>query len=287
MASTIASKEILMNHANFTSEVVHSELCSLTMVRRVAAMLDLFSDQFEEGMTLPRGWQFILLAGDTQRSKLRSDGFPGLGVSLPDLGLPRLLQTGRTVKYYRDIVIGSVIRRRSLIANIEHKSSSYGPMAIVTLLHQLVESGTEELVLEETQTYVMLSALKLAGRKVIFQPVESDERSRIITPDETMLFQYCALCFNSHKIHLNREYAREVEGFPDLVVNGGLITLLMTEFMRLDLRATPVSFSASYLSPLYCDRPITLTTEENKTGWTLKAHNETGQLAAKIEVVTV
>jgi hypothetical protein len=45
-------------------------------------------DEWHEGDALPRGWQFILLGADTRRSALRSDGFPGLGVPLPDLGLP-------------------------------------------------------------------------------------------------------------------------------------------------------------------------------------------------------
>ncbi|MCP6135008.1 hypothetical protein NL393_38110, partial [Klebsiella pneumoniae] len=55
---------------------------------------------------------------------------------------------------------------------------------------------------------------------------------RVHRPDDTLLFQYSALGFNSHKIHLDRDYARTVEGFPDLVVNGGLTALLLTEYLR-------------------------------------------------------
>jgi 3-methylfumaryl-CoA hydratase len=64
--------------------VSRTEACSLAAVRRVAAMLGLDPDAWQEGDPLPRGWQFILLGADTPRGALRGDGFPGLGVPLPD-----------------------------------------------------------------------------------------------------------------------------------------------------------------------------------------------------------
>jgi hypothetical protein len=33
-----------------------------------------------------------------------------------------------------------------------------------------------------------------------------------IVPDETLLFHYSALGFNSHRIHLDRDFARQAEG---------------------------------------------------------------------------
>ena len=84
---------------NLQDPVVRQETCSLATVRRVTAMLNQDPDKWSEGDFLPRGWQFILLGADTKRSELREDGFPGLGVSLPDLGLPRLMLGGRTVHY--------------------------------------------------------------------------------------------------------------------------------------------------------------------------------------------
>ena len=73
-----------------------------------------------------------------------------------------------------------------------------------------------------------------------------------------MLFQYSALGFNTHRIHFDRDYAREVEGHPDLVVNGGLATLLATEFLRRDLGRHLTSMSARHLAPLYVNRPMTI-----------------------------
>ena len=87
----------------------------------VAAMLDIEPDTIAEGDPLPRGWQFIMMAADTRRSSLRADGFPGLGVTMPDLGLPRLLLGSRSVDYLKDIPIGASLIRQSAIKDITQK----------------------------------------------------------------------------------------------------------------------------------------------------------------------
>src|ERR1700674_1089570 len=117
--------------------VARQETCSLAAVRRIAAMLDQDPDKWSEGDLLPRGWQFILLGADTKRSELREDGFPGLGVSLPDLGLPRLMLGGRPGHCNGDIRIGAVLRRESRIQKLTRKQTANGPMAFVTVAHAL------------------------------------------------------------------------------------------------------------------------------------------------------
>lgn len=267
--------------------VTRMDTCSLAQVRRVAAMLDLDPAPLADGAPLPRGWQFILLGADTKRSDLRADGFPGLGVPMPDLGLPRLLLGGRTVDYRHDIPIGSGVKRISAVDSLTRKTTAQGEMAVMTIAHELHVAGTASAAIVETQTYLLLSDKgATAGSNTVPQAVTA-ERSRLVTPDETLLFQYCALGFNSHKIHIDKAYARDVEGFPDLVVNGGLVTLLLTEFLRTELDLTPTSLRTKHLAPLFCGRPITLAADRDGNAWRLRAHDDTGQLAAEMEVHTL
>lgn len=267
-------------------KVIRSEICSLATARRVAAMLDLDPDSICEGDPLPRGWQFILLGADTKRSKLRSDGFPGLGVPMPELGLPRLLLGGRTVNYCHDIPIGSAVRRVGSLKSLNRKSTSAGEMAVVTIAHELHVPTVSTAAVIETQTYILLSGKNSTTEaESIAYPVTA-EKSKVVTPDETLLFQYSALGFNSHKIHIDKSYARDVEGYPDLVVNGGLVTLLLTEFMRRDLDLTPENFKTKHLAPLFCGRPITLAADQNGNAWRLRAYNDMGKIAAEMEVTT-
>lgn len=266
--------------------VVREEACSPSSVRKVAAMLDRDCEDLVKSRLLPRGWHFFLLAADTRRRDLRVDGFPGLGVPMPNLGFPRLMLGGRSVSFHRDIPIGAGLVRRSVVQSVSHKSTSSGGMAVVTLAHELRLDALNELAITETQTYLLLPA-RNGGSDPAPQaalPRPKSEFAKTVMPDETLLFQYSALCFNSHRIHLDRDHARSVEGFPDLVVNGGLSTLLLSEFLRLELALIPTSFSVKHLAPLYCNEPITLTADRENTGWRLKAFNDQYQLAVDMEV---
>lgn len=277
-----------MLETNETEAVVREEVCGLSGARRVAAMLDLDPAKLVPGASLPRGWQFLLMGADTRRSELRSDGFPGLGVPMPDLGLPRLMLGGRLVTFISDIPIGATVLRSSAVQSVVHKANASGPMAIVTLVHELRISEKPAPALIETQTYLLLSAANKAASEPdapALEPVLA-EHVKTLTPDETLLFQYSALGFNSHKIHIDRDFAREQEGFPDLVVNGGLATLLLTEFLRRDLGVIPAAIKVRHLAPLFCDRPVTLAADRIGERWRLRAFDNRNRLAVDMEVDT-
>jgi 3-methylfumaryl-CoA hydratase len=248
---------------------MNKDLCSLTSVRRIAAMLDIAPETVNEGAILPRGWHFFMLAGDTQKSKLRADGFPGFGLPMPELGFPRLLLGGRNVNYLSDILIGDSIERFSKIVKIDKRETS----AIVTLSHELHANNVVAIV--ETQTYILLP-----NAKPVSPPASQPVTGYSITPDATMLFHYSALGFNSHKIHLDRAHAREVEGLPDLVVNGGLVMLLALEYLRTELGITPQGVKTRHTAPLYCDRAITFILHEH----ILTAYDDAGNAAMTMEI---
>jgi 3-methylfumaryl-CoA hydratase len=249
---------------------LRAEVCTLAATRRVAQMLDQNPDDLAEGDALPRGWHFPLLAGDTRRSLLRADGFPGLGVVMPDFGLARVLLGARAITFLRDIPIGAVLTRESQIQKLAEKPTPNGPMVVVTIAHALRLQHEDLPALTETQTYLLVAATKGAQTFSSEGATESIEGYRVktVVPDETLLFQYSALGFNSHKIHLDRAYAREVEGFPDLVVNGAL----------------PKAMSARHLTPLFCSKPITMTANKVDAKWLLRAYDHRSVLAVEMEV---
>ncbi len=270
---------------SFTSlPATSKEICSLSMVRRVAAMLDLDTASFSEGDLLPRSWHFFMLAGETKKSSLRQDGFPGFGVPIPELGLPRLLLGGRTVSYHGDILIGEAIERTSFVKTITEKTGSSGPMAIVTIQHELCVAAAPAPAIIETQTYILLSGKSVETKieKTAPAPIPTKYQTQFV-PDETLLFQYSALGFNSHKIHFDKEYSRNVEGLPDLVVNGGLATLLLTEFIRTDLNLEITAIKVKHTAPLYCGQTMTLTAESGETNWQLKIFDNNNTVAVEMD----
>jgi 3-methylfumaryl-CoA hydratase len=265
-------------------EVTHLEQCSVAIGRRIAAMLDIDPDSVRNDELLPRGWHFPMLAGETSRSLLRSDGFPGLGVVMPQLDLPRLVLSRRTVEFFSDITIGTTVRRVSRIERITRKGSDDNPVAIVDIDHRLESAATGEALVYESQTYALLPA------RTAPMLVGSDEAPLAtgpgaqITPDDTLLFQYSALCFNSHRIHIDRTYARDVEGYPNLVVNGGLTTLLATEYLRRELGVRPRRLQLRYVGPLFCGNPMTIELDRTASPYPLKVLDQSGAEAVAGEV---
>jgi 3-methylfumaryl-CoA hydratase len=262
-----------------------TDMCSVASAKRVAAMLDVAPSSIVEGAPLPPNWHFPLLAAQTPRHALRADGFPGLGLPIPDLDLPRLLLVGRSIEFTDPLTIGAVVTRFSAIKTLDHKEDQRGARAIITLEHQLTMETGAEPAITETQTYMLLPATRYEAPTQGDRDTPARGRLRTITPDSTLLFHYSALGFNSHRIHLDRDYARS-EGFPDLVVNGGLTALLLTEFARADLHLDVRSFAIKHRAPLFCDRPITLAAEQSGDRWILRAHADDGAVAAEMTVET-
>jgi 3-methylfumaryl-CoA hydratase len=233
------------------------DIFTLAQVRRVAVMLGINPQDFSVGDLVPRGWHFALLAGETARDALRSDGFPGLGVSMPQMGLPRLLLGQRNTHFHADLRVGAAVSRRSNLASVMEKKGRNGPFAIVKIEHSLTSDNTQPDV-TESQTYFLACPQSEPTPHPAPTAVTTTGAIKVVTPDDLMLFQYCALGFNTHRIHFDRDYATRVEGHPDLVVNGGLATLLATEFLQRDLGLRVKSLSARHLAPLYVNRPITI-----------------------------
>jgi 3-methylfumaryl-CoA hydratase len=243
-------------------------------MRRIAAMLGLPGLDWSVGDPVPFGWHFPLLGAETSRSALRADGFPGLGIPFPDIDSKRLVATGRTVEKMSRLCLGQELERTSRIAAITPKSTAQGPMTFVTVEHAF----------REQQIFLLLDTLFAA------RPPASTRSPytiiKTITPDDTMLFQFSALSFNSHKIHLDRDYARTVEGYPDLVVNGGLTTLFMTEIARAAFGENIKRLSVKNSAPLFCNRPIHFAQSDQDGRHAILAIDDEGRTAAEMEFVT-
>ena len=73
-------------------------------------------------------------------------------------------------------------------------------------------------------------------------------------PDDVLLFRYSALTFNGHRIHYDRKYVTEVEGYPGLIVHGPLIATLLMDLLRrklpeADVATLPLQGRAADLRP--------------------------------------
>ena len=66
-----------------------------------------------------------------------------------------------------------------------------------------------------------MSAMAIADMRTVEEGQELPARE--FNPDTIQLFLYNAMLWNAHKIHFDYPYAREVEGYPGLVMAGPLL----------------------------------------------------------------
>jgi len=184
---------------------------------------------------LPQGIHWCLCTPETPSTKLGRDGHPlrEEGSLLPPVPLPRRMWAGSAIEFTRPIVAGQPVERTTRVAAIEEKSGRSGSLAFVTLEHTFTASG--EVALRETQTLVFREEPPADAPPVPptlsdaqFDPTGWDQVERL-TPDLPLLFRYSALTFNTHRIHYDADYVRNVEGYRGAVVHGPLMASLLLQ----------------------------------------------------------
>jgi 3-methylfumaryl-CoA hydratase len=175
---------------------------------------------------LPLLWHWIYLLERPATADLGPDGHP-VRNSVPGR---RRMFAGGSVRSLAPLRFDEPATRTATMLNSEDKQGRSGPLTFVTVGQQIHQRG--ELAVDERQHLVYREggALELEPDGEPQAPGE-DEWSIEVTP--TLLFRFSALTYNGHRIHYDRDYARDVEGYPGLVTHGPLQALAMAEFARL------------------------------------------------------
>ena len=262
------------------------DVCALPLVRRLAAMLDRDPMALREGDRLPHGWHVTLFNAPTAQSQLRPDGAASLGVTMPDIGLPRLMMGGRQLRYLQDIPIGAHVRRETRQGEVQIKQGRSGRFALVTVEHRIFVQGRDTPSVVENIDYVLraaggsASAAPTAASPVTATRQEpTPDAVRAVLPDEALLFRYSAITDNPHRIHYDRPYATGGEGYPALVVNGSIPAMFLLEMFRSSAGREPSTFTSRNVAPMFCGHPLKLCVRKEHSSWRLWAQDEHGQIS--------
>lgn len=154
-------------------------------------------------------------------------------------------------------------------------------------LGKLAFEEKKTLVFMRTKTEEELKQSLEAEPRIIRAPYEPDFQ-QALTPTAHLLFRFSALTFNAHRIHLDRQYAREVEGHRNLLVHGPLTQVLMLQVLKSQLnhekKEMIYRFDYRNLAPLYADEKMKICTRRrpespNKFDVWIEGHG--GGLAVK------
>ena len=211
-------------------------------------------------------------------SALGRDGHPALGGFLPPVALPRRMWAGGAFDFHGPIQVGEEVTRRSTILDVQLKQGRSGALCFVTVGHEVSADGRA--VLSERQDIVYRDVDK-GGAAVTPEPAPTGQHVKEITPTPTLLFRYSAMTFNGHRIHYDRNFCTQDEGYPGLVVHGPMQATQLCQFAA-DLRGTPPKrFEFRSLSPLFDNDDYALHAEETPEGLSLWTARPGGPIAMK------
>lgn len=205
---------------------VENDMLDGLRVAALHATLGLDGDPPGHYEPLPPFYHHLFFWDVRAPDELGRDGHPKLGDFIPDLGLPRRMWAGGRLTFFGGLRTGLMAQRTTTIEKIEKKEGKSGPLAFVTLKHEIVENGMLR-VTEEQDLVYLPDPDPAAPRPDPPQVTETEEDSIEYFFGPTLLFRYSALTFNCHRIHYDRNYAVNVEGHPGLVVHGPLLAQLL------------------------------------------------------------
>lgn len=229
---------------------------ALAPAQRLLATLDDRETTLRPGDPLPPLWHWIYFLPDAPQSKVAHDGHAQTGDFLPPIALPRRMFAGTEVDFHAPLPLGAEARLEAEITDVQEKTGKTGALAFVTVRRRLFAGAT--LALEERQSIVY----RAAGERTAApepKPLPAPPAgawTREVRADPVLLFRYSALTFNAHRIHYDRPYATEEEGYPGLIVHGPLLATLLIELVRRNAGRPVRSFAFRASAPIFDTAPF-------------------------------
>jgi 3-methylfumaryl-CoA hydratase len=262
-------------------EEIRRELIAREPFLRLDALLDRAPDP--DAASLPPLGHWLLFLPDAPQAEIGPDGHPARGGFYPPIPLPMRMWAGSRLVFEAPIPFGALAVRTARIRDIRQKDGRTGPLAFVTVDSEVSVDGR---VCVREQQDVVFRDRSGQGAPAPAGERRASEASRSIEPTAALLFRFSALTFNAHRIHYDRDYAMQVEGYPGLVVHGPLLaTLLMDHYRRQRPGVAIRTFTFRAQRPVHDLAPFTVNMRSEPGGASLWAADTDGYVAmdARIE----
>lgn len=237
-------------------------------IGRSQSVMDILSPERSNALSVALGGEGGLAAGlplpllhhwlyfwDVQPpSGLGVDGHPAKGGFLPPVPLPNRMWAGGRVAFPGTLLLGQEVTRTSTILSVTEKTGRTGKLVFVTVRHEL-DAGAGVAVTEEQDLVYRDSATTRVSLPVAEAQPDAIWIERV-DPDPVLLFRYSALTMNGHRIHYDRPFAVEQEGYPALVVHGPLQATMLIGLAARNLAGPIAHFSFRGQHPAFDGVPL-------------------------------
>ncbi|RQP24900.1 FAS1-like dehydratase domain-containing protein [Piscinibacter terrae] len=253
------------------SETLHDQI-GATPVKQLNATLDHPAMPVEAGTTLPPLWHWLYFLPLHRQGEIGPDGHARRGGFLPPVPLPRRMWAGSQFEFRSPVRVGDAVQRTSTIADVSAKAGRTGQLVFVKVRHEVRRNGSAQPSIVEFHDIVYREARQAGDVEPPPQRAPTGAAwQREVVPDDVLLFRYSALTFNGHRIHYDRKYVTEVEGYPGLIVHGPLIATLLMDLVRRNLPDADVAtFRFKAVRPTFDLNPFRVNGQLQDDGKTVK-----------------
>lgn len=231
---------------------------------------------------LPPGWEGIYFPFDAAMTELRPDGSPADDGVLPAIDLPRRMYAGEDTVFHQPLSYDELVEQRVQAGAIIEKEGRGGRLVFADVERSYLVDG--ELAITSIWHDVFLEAAKRGAVAKPPAPAPDVEWawSEPLTLDSRQLFRFSALTFNTHLVHYDREWARNVEGLQDLLVHGPLVRLLLLDFAVRSQPGVQVRrFSLQMQAPVFVDAEVQLVGRATDAGSEVFVRDWSGRILAR------
>ena len=186
--------------------------------------------------------------------QLGPDGHPRRGIFLPPIPQPRRMFASSTLTFAAPLTMGAPATLTSTIKDLRRRSGrKSGDMVLMDQTRELTQGGAVKL--SESQTIVYREA---GDATPSVTDTGAGGEGELWRPTTVDLFRYSAATYNGHRIHYDQAYARNEEGYPDLVVHGPFTAAKLFDLATRTAGARLKTFSFRALAPLFVGQPVRL-----------------------------
>ena len=248
----------------------------------VKAMSSVFNYENVNIKEVPYGWHWLYFLNLPLQKNLGPDGHEKRRGFMPPIQLPIRMYAGGEIIYHKPILIGDEIKKISTIDSIKNKVGSTGNLTFLRINHKF--SNNNNVLINEYQNLVYRedkSAQKVKPHTIEKSPEDYDFE-KIWKTSQEMLFRYSALTHNTHRIHYDFPYAKNVEGYPDIVVHGPLMATFLLDLTISIIKVSKQKlnkFSFKLLRPVFVGGEISAQAIKTSAGLDLWIKDQHGNIS--------
>lgn len=266
-------------------EIIRTDCLAIETMQRYEALMDRDPLSVKSDDVLEPCLHWLYFTPVDQQYTLDVNGHVKKGDFIPPVPLPGRMWAGGKIVFDEVLMLGEITEKVSTIKSIEEKKGSSGSLFFITVNNQFQQN--DDVAIDEDQHIVYMEISSQNRPLVRTNKLDiTPEWKQYYQTDSIKLFRFSALTYNGHRIHYDEPYAREVEGYPTLVVHGPFLMILLMEcFAKQHPGRTVTEVEYRAVGPMYNGEIITLSGQDNGLNITAcRACGPEGNIAMTAEI---